>query len=63
MKLVITVKMVGEDGKALAAHESIINDGDEMSIMALRDTASDFVRGAVFQMKTLVHKGLGKADG
>lgn len=63
MKLVITVKMVDENGKSHAAHESIINDMDEVAIPSLRDMASDFVRGAVFQMRTLRHKGVGDGDG
>ena len=63
MKLVITVKMVDENGKSHAAHESIINDMDAMTVPSLRDTATEFVRGTVFQMRTLRHKGVGDGDG
>lgn len=57
MKLVITVKVVDEDGTALAAHESIINDFDEQPTTTTRDVVTEFVRQASFNMRLLIRKG------
>lgn len=56
MKLVITVKMVDEDGKAYAASESIINDFDEQRPSTVREIAMEFVKLSAFNMRLLLRK-------
>jgi len=56
MKLVITVKMVDENGKTHAASESIINDFDVQQSSTVREVAMEYVKVAAFNMRLLLRK-------
>lgn len=57
MKLVVTVKMVDEEGKTHAASESVINDFDEQKPTTVREVAMEFIRITAINMRLLIRKG------